>query len=338
MIILGSRAYAYNLKDVQRVSRFTDYDVIMTNDQFKEWYKVNKEYITQAIPNGDLTKYNIKIEKGDIRIQYEIELDVYGSSKLLLENEDEVTKGEYKGFFGEVYKVLKLDYLGITKRSHITYPIHFEKNIKDYQAICKASGRKYGKGDREGLEEEYYQLRAKEVQERQPQKTPNLNVTVDDFFSSRLPVKAYFVHDDLHRLMAHRQKPIFEMMQKDATKAWCEKDMFFDLPYEYQLEAVVEEAYVIALERYIIPQFKTETSKDYYLAFLTAVKRICTTLTSGWFRRFAFENYNDVIAKYDEKYVTKFLNAYSNGKITPKEEYKDEDIPFITHAENLGIL
>ena len=42
-----------------------------------------------------------------------------------------------------------------------------------------------------------------------------------------VPVDAYFVHDDLHALMAHRHAPIFTMMQKDDAKAWlC---MFFSL-------------------------------------------------------------------------------------------------------------
>ena len=44
---------------------------------------------------------------------------------------------------------------------------------------------------------------------------------------------------------------------------------------------------VIALERYLIPM----TSKNQETAYRSALVRICTTLTKGWFRQFAIDNY-----------------------------------------------
>src|SRR4051794_39637017 len=44
---------------------------------------------------------------------------------------------------------------------------------------------------------------------------------------------------------------------------------------------------VIALERYLIPMI----SKNQETSYQSALVRICTTLTKGWFRQFAIDNY-----------------------------------------------
>src|SRR5437762_11216795 len=44
---------------------------------------------------------------------------------------------------------------------------------------------------------------------------------------------------------------------------------------------------VIALERYLIPMVSKNQETSYNLALV----RICTTLTKGWFRQFAIDNY-----------------------------------------------
>jgi hypothetical protein len=44
---------------------------------------------------------------------------------------------------------------------------------------------------------------------------------------------------------------------------------------------------VIALERYLIPKISKNQETSYHLALV----RICTTLTKGWFRQFAIDNY-----------------------------------------------
>ena len=68
---------------------------------------------------------------------------------------------------------------------------------------------------------------------------------------------------------------------------------------------------VIALERYLIPMI----SKNQETAYNLALVRICTTLTKGWFRQFAIDNYprlsnldkdllsiaNDIIANHPLK-------------------------------------
>src|SRR5437764_3178292 len=44
---------------------------------------------------------------------------------------------------------------------------------------------------------------------------------------------------------------------------------------------------VITLERYLIPKI----SKNQEVSYSSALTRICTSLTKGWFRQFAIDNY-----------------------------------------------
>jgi hypothetical protein len=232
--------------------------------------------------------------------------------------------------FGEVYNTIYLEYQFLTKKSHIIYPVHFEKNITDYHHILELLKYNYDNFNyqQDKFMEKYYELRSDEAKERYKKfKTPKLNVTNEDFFSSKLAVKRYFIHDDIHQMVKHHDKPVYEMMKRDFDKAWCEKDMFFALPKEMQIQCVQEEAYTISLERYIIPH--AEGWQDPLDCYKRAVKRICTTLCSGWFRDFAIENYPEIIARYDKDFVKKFKQKFENGEIKLVEGKTIEDLPEI---------
>jgi hypothetical protein len=324
MIIIGSRAMAHQMNNPHRINFQTDYDVIMTIEEFMQWQKDNQSYIVMMIPRSE-NKYKVVVRKGIAQVQYEVELGFEGtSSKLLLDNKNKVCNGKLTGFFGEEMNVLNLQYQMLTKRSHLIYPIHFEKNIEDYHSMK----RFLGDFEKDELMQEYYTLRSKETAERIKQRTPKLNVSVEDFFSSKLPVPIYFVHDHIHEMMAHYDRPLYTMIQRDPNKAWCDKDLFFDLPYIKQVQCVQEEAYVIALERYIIPQYG-ENCNDYFDCYKRAVKRICTTLTSGWFRDFAIENYYKVIEWYNPRFVNNFLKKVITDEIKPKDEWDINEVPLI---------
>lgn len=323
MIIIGSKALYYQLKQEGEERFFkSDFDVIMSLSDFSAWTKANKPFIKKLMPTQG-NKYKAIVQRNGVRMQYEIELTTEGtSSRFLLDHADQVCDGAVKGFFDETYQALRLTYQMLTKRSHLIYPVHFEKNMADYQLIKSI----LSDVERDEKMDAYYTLRFNEAKERYKQKTPKLNVTTEDFFSSKLNVKVYFIHDHLHELMAHHDRPVYTMMQRDSSKAWCEKDMFFDLPYDYQVQCVQEEAYVIALERYVIPQYG-EDWNDYFESYKKALKRICTTLTSGWFRDFAIENYNEAVERFNPGYVDIFRDALATGNIQPKKGVSREEVP-----------
>ena len=55
---------------------------------------------------------------------------------------------------------------------------------------------------------------------------------------------------------------------------------------------------------------------------MIALEKVCTSITSGWFREFAWENFDVVTNLYNDDYITKFTNAMKDGIILP---YKPTD-------------
>jgi hypothetical protein len=197
------------------------------------------------------------------------------------------------------------------KKSHIHFPIKFKKHIHDY---CFLNDKLDGIDKLESITEINYQ----ETEERFGKlKTPNLNVSVNEFFDqSKDYVQPIFIHDDVHKIMAHYDKPLYQKMQNEKNKAKCDRTLWTIFSFEEKCLCVLEEAYVIALERKILPMlfkggkyFSSDESFDW------ALSRICTNLTSGWFREFATNNYFTIKMLYNNKYVEKFLTAYENGDI-----------------------
>ncbi len=144
-------------------------------------------------------------------------------------------------------------------------------------------------------------LHRKTTDERVKQRTPKLNgVKKDEFFDDF--VKKYIDHDEIHEEVAYDNRPAYTKMQKDETVE-CHKDLWDKMSHEEKLQCVAEEASVIAIERQILP-FKLEAAtntKPLYLAFKWSLWRICTTLCSGWFRRFAINNYYEVLNMYNQE-------------------------------------
>lgn len=197
------------------------------------------------------------------------------------------------------------------KKSHINFPIKFNKHIEDYLFL-------YNHFNGIDYLDDVTKLNFKETEERLGKlKTPSLNKSVKEFFGqSDGYVKSYFAHDDIHMVMSHYDRPLYEKMQSNKYLAKCDKDKWRIFPYEDKCKCVLEEAYVIALERKILPMI-FGGGKGFWSdeAFDWALMRICTTLCSGWFREFATNNYFIIKKLYNKNYVEKFLTEYENGNI-----------------------
>jgi hypothetical protein len=201
-----------------------------------------------------------------------------------------------------------LEVLYSLKLSHRYYPRNFKKHALDRAMLKHLLGS-------DALSD-ITTMRLKETEERIGKlKTPSLDKTAEDFFNDRVSNKL-FVHDEIHAVMAHREKPMFEYYKKDASKVACSREKFEALPREARVQGVLEEAYVIALERMILPmifmQGRPSTASE---AFDWALMRICTNLCSGWFREFANSNYRLIWLSRNEYYVEDFLKAFQEGKI-----------------------
>jgi hypothetical protein len=124
----------------------------------------------------------------------------------------------------------------------------------------------------------------------------NLNRYNKDFLDEeKLSIPVFVDHDLLHEMLAYGPKPIQDLIRPDPTKALCSPRMFFiELTPEQRLQCVKEEGLIIAMERKILPRFEKHHQKAYFYS----IKRICTSLTRGWFRTFAVDNW-PVVWKLD---------------------------------------
>lgn len=196
------------------------------------------------------------------------------------------------------------------KLSHIYRPIRFKKHIEDLHNLQGLSGT-LNSTVRENI---LYKMLLKDQEKIHGHlKTPNLNKSSKSFFNDN--VIKIFNHDDIHEIVAHKEKPMYTYMQKEGSEVLCDKSLWDRFTHQDKINTVLEETYVIALERKLLPSIFL--AKKHYTeqeAFDYAIMRICTTLCRGWFREFAVDNYMQ-IQKSFKPYLNKFLKAFEDNKI-----------------------
>lgn len=187
---------------------------------------------------------------------------------------------------GKSYPICSLRGLAAIKMSHLTLDHQWVKHITFYHKFLSSH-----------LNEEDWDLilrREKITLDIARQKAPSLLMGNEEFFDDAV-VKKYD-HDWLHERVAYYSRPLYERLKYPSKMglAWCEEDLWNELSYDDKLKCVAEEATVIALERFMIPG----REQYCYVAFQKALRKVCTSLTSGWFRRFAVLNWDTITKMY----------------------------------------
>lgn len=215
---------------------------------------------------------------------------------------------EYKAFY------LDLDMLYLLKMSHrfkkfSVRPHLFSKTMKDIHTLralgCSISD------ERKPL------LKARE-KESYNYNHPSLNQGKKTFFSND-GIKYEWDHDTIHEAVATMERPAYTYYIEPGQEVKCSKQMFFDAPEEVRLLGVLEEALVLALERAQITSQIPNPPPPVH-SFMFALAKVCTSITSGWFRDYAWENYWKVVKIFFEShtnYVDKAKNAIKEGRIKP---------------------
>lgn len=162
------------------------------------------------------------------------------------------------------------------------------------------------------IEEKYMTFYKDRMRETYYYKHPNLNSTKKNFFKDEYLYK--YDHDKIHEIVAQGDRPAYMNYKIENEEVLCSKELFFSVDEKIRLNGGVEEAMVLALERSQIPNdFKIQPKKSFDMA----LEKVCTSITSGWFREFCWENYYAIQSLYDENYVDKFKKALADGSITP---------------------
>lgn len=307
MLIIGSHALIQHFPNLRTPK---DLDIIATPEEVDEWFKLQ-------VSNKQSHVFDVTVLSLDHLL---IKSPNTGNIEIFLAK-DKNTNWEYLNYTKSEGVLENIPYAPIEvlfslKKSHIYFSINHHKNVLDYNIIRKSLN---------GIDtlSEITERRFKETEERVGRlKTPKLSKSKDAFFKqSESFVKSYFIHDEMHVIMSHGERPTYELMQyENQGSVLCSKDLWDGMSYLQQIHCVLEESYVIALERKILPMMygagRHYTPND---AFRWALMRVCTNLCSGWFREFAIENFTEILNNYNQRYVIKFLEAVKEERIIPIE-------------------
>ena len=287
MLIVGSASARLNGFSLNRIE--SDLDIMISRSDFNLWIERNEIDLEdiQVVGNNPYWEHRV-YDLGNKKLEIEITKDG-NSTELLLD----IFKDK---------QYIDLETLCTLKMSHrfLKDSPHFHKTMKDIHTLRKAGIKAVPKHLKE-----FYDLRRKETYWY---KHPKLNTTKDSFFDEA-DVHYIYDHDSIHRAVAKGPTPAYELYKPEDEEVMCSKELFNSLPYEIRLNGVYEEACVLALERSIIP-FKTQ--KD--IAFEKALEKVCTSITSGWFRNFAWENY-DAVKNIERTFLDDFNRAMDRGEI-----------------------
>ncbi len=299
MIIIGSHGLSFRT-ELNRSCK--DFDLICSYDAFDRWIKQQND-ITACYPIERGKKMIVK-SKHDI---YEFEIAWENStahelSKLVYNDKD--SQQRYFHNFGLV-TVPSVHVLYALKQSHkyLKNNPFFLKTMRDLQLMEKEGA---------AIPTEYLEWYKKREQETYNYSHPNLNQNKNNFFDLNQGVTYIYDHDTIHIAMAHLDKPAYEYYKDDTKEVFCSKKSFYAASEEVRLYGVLEEAYVLALERSQIP-FKGKV--DPKRSFDIALEKVCTSITSGWFRAYAYKNYDKVMSLYNPNYVNKFWEAVAKGVV-----------------------
>lgn len=325
-VIIGSQAMKHHFPDFPRIPM--DTDVVCTRKRFDEALAAGLiDGNVETLQQGS-SKESAIIKWKDIPTPVEY-LISDGISSLELILNTLCTTSDYAS----------IPVLYSLRKAHIHFPIKFQKHIGDFMFLRNKLREIKGISLEQDLEsisdllDEFPALTYSHFRETEKRRgklrTPKMNQTTEEFFGkSKKYVKSYYVHDNMHLAMAHDETPMYWNILKDNSEVETDEEKWHHLFTQEKIWCVLEEVYVIALERKILPGLFDDhscraldipvwTPKQ---AFDWALMRVCTTLCDGFFRDFAVRAYDQIQEQYNPDYVTKFFKNISKYETTTREE------------------
>lgn len=293
MILIGSRALLFRAPKILN-RKPEDFDFIGREDEILKWLEDN------LISN--FVREDNRIMVQDQQIEFDI-IQPNSSNEIL----ESIVKNDSSTIDSKEFGLIpNLDLLFCLKASHryLKNSPHFWKTAIDYHRM-KDVGAK--------IRPEYmdfFKLREKETYARQAH--PKLNVNKKQFFDEKFGIEYIVIHDDIHLSVKRGERPAYEYFKKDNEEVLCDKQKFFSCPKEIQINSILEESMVLSIERSLLPHPGVMTPKQ---AWIFALSKVCSSITSGWWREFAYENIFEAIRQYPEGYWEKFQNDLKNGKV-----------------------
>lgn len=299
----------------------SDWDLITTFDGLQAITSRLRRFGSRvdSIPLSE-NKTVLRVHDGTYKGMVEVEIAWPGSTGEELMTIMQTDSKGWIPFADTAVMVPTIDQLYTLKLSHryLKNSPHFHKTVDDVAYFRSIGAKVFDAGWLKRREAETYTY-----------KHPKLNVMKGDFFKGD-GVEYVYDHDDIHKAVAHLYDvpfasyegppvhievpkiPAYRLYMKDGAQVQCDKKKFFDAPEAVRLYGVLEEAQVLALERSQIP-FRGKV--DPRRSFDIALMKVCTSITSGWFREYAWENFRKVEGMYEASYVDRFWKAVDAGRV-----------------------
>jgi len=290
MLIIGSTAYKEYAKPARPMNHESDLDLMMNRE---ECDKVINSWM-RLYPDMKIDTFNddyVHIRNAYDHINVEIYIGHDNNSTQQIIN--------YCQADNEI-KTAGLNVLYAIKMSHryLRNSPHFMKTLRDIMQM-----RKLGANMDDQVLYEIFKLREKETYNY---KHPVLDQSKSGFFSGD-GVDYIYDHDTIHEAIKITDKPAYMNYIVDGADVMTSKEKFFAQNDYIKLLGVYEETCVLALERSQIPN---NFELDPRQSFVTALVKVCSSITSGWFREYAWENFNTVISMYrkfgEDDYIKRF--------------------------------
>ena len=179
--------------------------------------------------------------------------------------------------------------------------VHFEKTMNDILLM-----REYGAR----IPSIYADWFDRRVNETYDYGHPSLMRSKAEFFKDDA-INYQYDHDTIHLSVMKGERPAYTYFKPEDKEVWCDKGMWDKCSEDIKIRAVYEESATLALERSQIPYPDTDPLKS----FKMALEKVCTSITSGWFRDYSWEHYHQALAMYDPNYVTKFWEDVESGLV-----------------------
>lgn len=298
MLLIGSHALKVQAPTaLDREPR--DYDFIATMGEVDKFVRSHRARITACYPTTDGKKMIVR------GLDKPVEFDIAWPGST---NEALVRRAPQNrlplGVDGGLVQLPTINQLFELKHSHrfLKNSPHFLKTMRDWRAM-RAIGCRI---------EDAEWVRARE-KETYTYAHPKLNVSKEAFFAGDGIVYTYD-HDSIHEAVKRLDRPAYQYFKPEGSAVLCDRRLFEAAPEEVRLSSVIEEATVLALERSQIPHRGTLTPRR---SFEMALMKVCTSITSGWWREYAYENHNRALSAYDDEYADKFWSAVAAGRVLP---------------------
>lgn len=301
--VIGSHAINRQLQALKgfKYRKPIDMDIVGGYDEVMAFANGNLKEITEQYPSAKGGKLIFKAKESVIPFSTIMEAEITwdGSTAKMLQ---ELILADPQTIYHDGLAYASLDVCYMLKMTHryLKNNPHFLKTMKDihnlrqFGAVMRPEHMAFFK-EREKVTYWY--------------KHPKLNKNKMEFFNGD-GVTYIFDHDSIHESVKEWERPAYTYFQSSNAEVMCDMKKFFEIDEQIRLNAVYEESCVLALERSIVP-FGT----DYEKAFVMALEKVCTSITSGKFREYAWENYSKVRKMFKEETFDRFFQHVMEDKV-----------------------